>query len=198
MNKLTLQIELTNDAYLVLKRDGRLFNAPEFIGDHDWLFAYEWLTGRMLDRLPAPVSDRKPWPLWAWLRLDGKEKGLRISEHGNWMIKFQKPADQVLLSDYLKWHAPLNRSYLAGYEDSEEEADREYEEFETLLTGEGVADIGDLIEKTKNCRPHQKVWDVVHRSWDRVFDVEKSPTVQATFWQLDLDDVISARQRRPR
>ncbi|NKW11197.1 DUF3841 domain-containing protein [Ochrobactrum tritici] len=74
MNKLTLQIELTNDAYLVLKRDGRLFNAPEFIGDHDWLFAYEWLTGRMLDRLPAPVSDRIPWPLWAWLRLDGKER----------------------------------------------------------------------------------------------------------------------------
>ncbi|NKW11198.1 hypothetical protein HGG76_27655 [Ochrobactrum tritici] len=65
------------------------------------------------------------------------------------MIKFQKPADQVLLSDYLKWHAPLNRSYLAGYEDSEEEADREYEEFETLLTGEGLLILGTSSRRQK-------------------------------------------------
>lgn len=196
MTDLTLHMELTDEAYSVLKRDGILLNAPDLIGDHDWLPAYEWLTLKMLERLPAPSSDWKPWPLWAWLRIDGKDKGFRISEPGNWMLKFRKPANQVLLTDYMKWHSPLNLSWLTDYAADEAAADREYDEFQELLAKAGLIGVHELIEKSKHENNHQHLLDTLHRSWDRVFDVENAGTVQATFWQLDLQDVISARQKK--
>lgn len=196
MTELILHMELTDEAHSVLKRDGVLVNASDLIGDQDWLPAYEWLTSKMLERLPAPTSDWKPWPLWAWLRIDGKEKGFRISEPGNWMVKFRKPANQVLLSDYVKWHSPLNLSFLPDYAADEAAADREYDEFQELLAKAGLIGVHELIEKSKHESSLHHLLDTVHRSWDRAFDVENAGTVQATFWQLDLLEVISARQKK--
>jgi|GEM_PF-3063613 len=198
MTELTLHIELTDEAHSVLMRDGVLVNAPDLIGDQNWIPAYEWLTSKMLERLQAPSSGRKPWPLWAWLRRNGKEKGFRISEPGNWMVKFRKPAHQVLLSDYVKWHSPLNLSLLTDYATDEAAADSEYDEFQELLVNAGLSGVDDLIKKSKHESSHHYLLHTMHRSWERIFDVKNAGTVQATFWQLDLDDVVSVRQRRSR
>lgn len=197
MDKLTLHMELTAVAYEALQRDGYLVSSPSLIEEQDWLPAYRWLTAKMIERLPASDWPQEPWPLWAWLQKDGKTKGFRISASGRWMVKFQKSADEVLLSDYVKWHAPLNRTLLHDFEEGEE-ADREYEEFQDLLVGEGLADLDALIERSvrdPEADYPQHVWEFVHRTWERVFDLKDAASIQATFWRLDLNEVIGARQR---
>lgn len=198
MEKLTLHMELTAEAYEVLQRDGFLASSPSLIEEQDWLPAYRWLSAKMIERLPAHDRQHEPWPLWAWLQKDGKTKGFRISAPGRWMVKFQKPVDEVLLSDYVKWHAPLNRTLLHDFEDNDDEADREYEQFQDLLVGEGLADLDALIDRSERdpgADYPQHVWDFVHRTWERVFDVSKASTIQATFWRLNASEVISSRMR---
>ncbi|WP_139975211.1 DUF3841 domain-containing protein [Ochrobactrum sp. CGA5] len=112
------------------------------------------------------------------------------------MVKFRKSANQVLLSDYVKWHSPLNLSFLPDYAADEAAADREYDEFQEFMARAGRIGVDELIEKSKHESSLHPLLGIVHRSWDRIFDVENAGTVQATFWQLDLQDVISARQKR--
>ncbi len=199
MTDLILHMELTPEAYEALQSDGYLTSSPDFIEDRDWLPAYRWLTSRMMEKLPAPHADQEPWPLWAWYQRDGRQKGVRTSQAGNWMVKFRKPSAEVVLSDNVKWHSPLNRTLLHDFEADEATADREYEEFQDILAGEGLADLNALIslpERDPDAEYPEHVWAFVHRTWERVFDLGNASTLQATFWRLDLDEVIGARQRR--
>lgn len=73
-------------------------------------------------------------------------------------------------------------------------ADREYDKFQELLTKAGFVGVDELIARSKHESSLHHLLDAVHRSWERIFDVKNAGTVQATFWQLDLQDVIRARQ----
>lgn len=115
------------------------------------------------------------------------------------MIKFRKPSAEVVLSDYVKWHSPLNRTFLHDFDADEAVADREYEVFQDMLAAEGLADLDALIERSErdsDADYPEHVWAFLHRTWERVFDLGNAATIQATFWRLDVDDVIGARQRR--
>lgn len=99
------------------------------------------------------------------------------------MLELELPAHQVLLSDFQKWHAVLNRSYLADSED-------ELEDFEEALQSAGVPDTWPY--------PEPFATHVV-KSWERVFDIEggevalwgpvEERQVQAAFWELHPEHV---------
>lgn len=131
------------------------------------------------------------YPLWAWARYNGirhPRPDLRASGHCRpgtqaTMLELELPAHQVLLSDFQKWHAVLNRSYLADSED-------ELEDFEEALQSAGVPDTWPYPEPFATR---------VVRSWERVFDIEggevalwgpvEERQVQAAFWELHLERV---------
>ena len=104
----------------------------------------------------------------------------------------------MLLSDYLKWHAPLNRTPYHDYDADEEAAEHQYQQFQDLLAGEGFPDLDQGIEMNAiaaDGATYAHVWNFVHRTWERVLDVDGSLDIQATFWRLDVSEVISVRQR---
>jgi hypothetical protein len=92
----------------------------------------------------------------------------------------------VLLSDEEAWHAVLNDSY-HGNSTNEQEFDAEWEWFESLPPDEQ-----DRIKR---------------KSWGKIFIVSppfendwerRGKYIQATFWELRLDQIIAIRNFKGR
>jgi hypothetical protein len=97
------------------------------------------------------------------------------------LIEYNLPDSQVLLSDFDLWHYVLNRGYLGVSE-------AQIERFEAASEHYSPARYQCLLR----------------HSWERIFDLDwVSPgvasskaekAIQATFWELYLEQVHSARE----
>jgi hypothetical protein len=159
--------------------------------------AYQWMIEQMRRRLP-PSKARFPW--WGWYRYDGIRRpkpDLRASAHlptGRRGVRIELCVDdnQVLLSDFINWHAVLNHGFLGRDETEHEQFRRE--------------------EEKVGCYPWaqypEPLRSRIRTSWERIFDLGTRehdgrgrfhPTmIQATFWELrhkDVTDVTSFTAR---
>jgi hypothetical protein len=98
-------------------------------------------------------------------------------------LEIDIPDEQVVLSDFDKWHYVLNYWYL-------EENEEDGELFDKEIKKRGL----DYYQQKPLPDPyyHQKIVD----SWKRIFDIEsrneeekRSLSIQATFWELKLEQV---------
>lgn len=189
------------EAWEQLKGRGYLVGAIDNI-EKSWISDYRWMADQMKERLGTPPY-AKNFPIWAWyqweslkriqpdLRAGGhlskNEKGVRI--------EFNCHEDTALLSDFELWHYVLNYWYLP-----ESEADGE--SFEAELERQGLS-----FFKTKPL-PHPEYHEKIVRSWDKIFDLDwtepdlASPrdqkSIQATVWQLKIDQVQSYKRFKSR
>ncbi len=166
-----------------LQKFGTLNNSEAYT-QQDFLPAYRWMAGEMTRRIgPSPYTDALPF--WAWFQAyDSKRPrpDLRRSAHlpagsSGVRITLQMVSEQVLLSDFELWHYVLNHWYLpTSMKDSE-----------------------TFEEQT-----HDEKTDIIIReSWQRIFDLKFSATdiaaplakksLQATFWELRLENVIEVQ-----
>ncbi len=185
------------EAWRELQLSGYLRVEPRYI-DKYFLPSYTWMAKQMHERLRFRPS-KDSLPLWAWYQWQGAKKrkpDLRSSGHlpkgeKGVRIEFEINDSLVLLSDFELWHYVLNYWYLPS---SEEEG----EAFELELAKQGLS-----FFKTKplpNLAYHRKI----EESWERIFNIEwvkeglASPkaekAIQATFWELSVDDVKSFRE----
>lgn len=147
--------------------------------------AYAWLIGEMEKRIgkrPEGVS----YPVWAFALYDGdpKEPEERyFGEEGDefYMLALDIPKRDIVLTDHGLWHYVLN-DWNIGDATTEEEWKKEEDAFWKL----------SLKERERRTR----------RSWQKIFDTGRTVNeffstgmfVQATFWELKKEDVISARR----
>lgn len=158
--------------------------------------AYRWMTHRMRARIgPPPAADSQA--IWAWYRWEGAtgkpdlrsgghlskgEKGVRL--------EIECPADRVLLSDFTLWHYVLNYWYLPASE-------VDGQAFESQLTRHG------LSFYDQKPLPDDAYHRAIVESWDRCFDLawhepgisdpEEEKSIQATIWEITLDQVREYR-----
>lgn len=72
--------------------------------------AYDWMREQMATRVPDYSGE---YPVWAWLKrpsAKNKERRYRGTENHKVRIIAQVPKKRILLSDYDRWHMPLNNS----------------------------------------------------------------------------------------
>jgi hypothetical protein len=128
------------------------------------------------------------YPIWAWYLLDGKpaKVDLRKGEFNNYRgehyaLTIEIPDEQVLLSDEEEWHYLLNDWFL-----SRAKNEPDYEKAEAYF----------------DALPPDDKQRVKEESWEQIFDIEpfendwhrKGYFVQATFWELRKEQVVSARK----
>jgi len=161
--------------------------------------AYEWLARQMEERLGYRPSERA-LPLWAWFQCDGAEcekpdlrtSGYLLRGESGVRIEFKISDRLILLSDFDLWHYVLNYWYLP-------ESLKDAEDFDARLARRGLS-----YYKTKplqNETYHRKIAE----SWARIFDLDWADSkrsiarprarksIQATFWDLRLDQVRDVR-----
>ncbi|MDR1339059.1 MAG: DUF3841 domain-containing protein [Prevotellaceae bacterium] len=157
--------------------------------------SYDWLAEQMALRVGPPPEGVK-YPIWAWHTLDWRHKkpDLRRAECRNYTgnqvcIELEIPDKDVLLSNEDMWYIVLNNGYYGDYSDYYDDSDYEREEkwFDNLPPDEQIR--------------------VKRKSWERIFDVtpprenewdSHGKYVQATFWELRMDQVIEARHFKGR
>lgn len=172
---------------------------------------YDWMCDRLRNRTiyPSISVDHQlyilipeiKYPLWAWYKIDGKQKkpDLRRSgyaERGTKLVlmKVDIPDEKVLLSDFNLFHYVLNFMY-AGSTLAE---DNKFEYLTKVLLQIKDEDITDF---SKHNTDLDYVRQKIIESWDVIFDITseddgyffgKDRTIQAVFWGLYPSQVIEA------
>jgi len=144
MKLFTIQDEAAFDC---LQNTGVLRCNPELsdlVQECEFGRAYDWIADEMRKRIDEPPAGVK-YPFWAWHSLYGKpaKPDLRRTEFNNYcgehyIIEYEIPNNQVLLSDEGNWHFVLNDWFLPSDVDNEAIYDAEDKKFETLPQPEQV------------------------------------------------------------
>lgn len=174
--------ELTTNTELLIADWGETWN---------WVKEpYEWLAEQMSQRI-SPRPGPNTYPLWGWYQYNGinhKRPDLRHSAHvprgePAVMLKVEIPKQDLLLSDFILWHAPLNMQYL-------EKSNREELRWKKLLKTRNATGFATL---------DQDLRELVEKSWLNIFELDKTNRywgttlqnrcIQATFWKLSINQV---------
>jgi hypothetical protein len=164
----------------------------------EFLPAYQWMVRQMQTRLGEPPVG-VTYPIWAWYQWsDARRKvpDLRCRAHlgkgeAGVRIEFTKPTDQILLSDFHLWHLPL--AYKGYIGDNEADTGQFEEQLHHQLQEAGI-----VRHDFENYPPESRT--KIEQSWVRIFDPNfKDPywggdwsgrSIQATLWQVSLDEVV--------
>lgn len=187
------------DWYETLMSDGVIYAKAEFIewlNDDNFKVAYHWLMGQMTHKIGKPPMP-DVYPIWAWYQWqNAKQKkpdlrfgGIGIKGQKSVLLEIEKSDDEVLLSDFDLWHCVLNEWHIA---DNEQESDW----FDGLLK-QATIDFADKHLYPPNIR------QIMQNSWQKIFDMNycteysanpfAQKSIQATFWQLSIDEIKSVR-----
>lgn len=134
--------------------------------------AYAWLETYMAEKIgPAPAGVIHP--VWAWYKLRGRNERpdlrwteFRVYKKPMVLLELEIADGKVVLSDEEKWTcAQLNDSAWC----------------------ETDAELAWYYDNP-NINQHERE-AFKTKSWYRIFDIEKSENVQATFWKLISEDI---------
>jgi len=193
---------LTQQAWKELQTQGRLRVSRRHT-EKDFLGSYLWMASQMERRLQTPRPSEDSMPIWAWWQWwgDRRRPDLRASGYlpkgtRGIRVELRVQADHVLLSDFELWHYVLNYWYLPRTE-------KEGIAFEKKLTRAGLSLVGCTHARPL---PHAGFRREVESSWERIFDLSwtdrrhrivsasNNRSIQATLWELSMDDVVESKE----
>jgi len=86
----------------------------------EWEKEYRWMANEMKNKIGLP-KNKNQYPIWAWYQYhDSRHRKPDLRRGGHLptgtegiRIEFEKPSNEVLLSDFILWHTPLSyKSYI--------------------------------------------------------------------------------------
>jgi len=167
--------------------DGQIQECPADLAEDSTYFkiAYDWMKESMDS---AGLPGRKPGitPWWCWISLWGErvKPSAEGSQPGDVLLELSLPKDQLLLSDFYMWHAPLNYWCMLDEPESTQ--------FEAELA---AADLS-LYDDVPVPEPfHSRV----QAGWNQIFSLDlkndftydfEAKTIQGVFWSLRPEFVV--------
>ena len=180
--------------YEQLQREGVAYCTKPVMGDEPiFLRAYHWMAEQMRKRIGEPPIKGIEYPMWAWYQYNSAKDNKpprsprNMIEGVNVYMEIEIPDNEVLLSDFGSWHAPLNEGPIDDWKRIYKETDKLDKEAGRILRfDEYPLHIQKEIEK----------------SWEAVFDINRrdktvgrthrrNRSIQATFWVLKPEHIIS-------
>lgn len=166
--------------------------------DGDFRSAYEWLVAQM-DCCIGPRPAGVTFPVWAWYQWEGSQKRPDLRSSGylprgerGVRVEFAIGNDRVLLSDFDLWHYALNYWYLPANEPDDQA-------FAAELAAQGLPT--HSRELMRYPIAHQRIvgsWQrMVDPDWIDAYSIPQATTdrsIQATLWELPLDDVRDVKE----
>lgn len=168
-------------------------------------YAYLWMVEQM-KRVVGPAPKGVRYPIWAWYKRYGSPTGkpdmracMRQHDRPQVRLKLDVPDWDVLISDFDDWHFALNYWYLP-----EDEGDSD--SFDAWCASRGL-EFSKLQDWRIDGCNYQEARRRIERSWTRLLGVDRNAgfggdwskrTLQATFWELKRDQVLSHELFMPR
>jgi len=169
-------------------------------GDTWVQYCYQWMTKQMKNRLPPSGLSDDALPVWAYYKAhedrtkpDLRRWNFRQSETF-FRIEFEIEDELALLSDLGLWHFVFYNSYF-GSSEIDEEA------FQFELQSKGFDELDKPVA-------HPLYQNKIEKSWETIFELDpkcnftrivgNEKIIQATFWELRLDQVTNVTEARPK
>ena len=192
MKLVTIQ---TKKAYDQLLKNGYLVASAEYINKPKYGVPYQYITEHMQN-----ISNiyNAEFPLWAWVKYGGfscppKNKLLGFFPNdSNEIVKitFEKKVEDVLVTDYIKYHFLLTNEYLPKSKE-----DQQF--FEKLMIEKNVSkeDLLAYIRRDKypsfrQDKDFQFINKIIKDSYKDIFTTDGT-YLQGTVWHISTDDIIS-------
>ena len=189
--KVTLYTYQSKEAVEILKKNGVLRLKDEDrkytyashidgIGTNYFESAYNFMIHTMKERLPSPC---KPafYPIWAWYKVNGRyhpSKHWDDVHKGKIRLKIEIDDSRFILSDFDMF------CYLIGgglYFNLNQEDEKKYD--------------GRIFEPDEFYYPNwEYIFDINNKEDNDYIVNPKAKTIQATFWELYLEDVIEYKE----
>lgn len=189
-------------AYEHFRKEGILrANENYLFCENNFRYAYDWISQKMVSTGFIQPKDVQ-YPIWAWYQWEGerKRRDMRKSgytERGEKIVQLTIEVDDqdIMLSDFDLFHYTLNKWYLPEDENDDLEFERRYK-----ACGYSFCDLNDASIHADNM---EKFRTEIVSSWDRIFLIDRedngwlygkneNKTIQATFWELRMEQVIKA------
>lgn len=170
-----------------LQEKGYIVSDTNHIMEQSFLDSYAWLESKMLDLLPKPEIECIH-PVWAWYRYNGKSKptlkGQLEKGQIGYLIEFEIDENLVLLSSFDKWHLVLNHS------DEDLKSKKTYFDYTENQDDLSMFEAEGFVEENGKL-----VFD-----WNKIILDKNSleDTIQATFWYLKKEQVLSYKKFKSR
>ena len=152
------------EAYLNMTRSGVLRADKEYIFAKEYLLsAYDWMSQQMRERISEPPHGVE-YPVWLWHTWEDRRKRPDMRGSGYAapgtpivLLTVDVPDEMVLLSDFDRWHAVLNRDYLA----TDESDDYPHSPEEMYESWNRIFDVSSANPYYSSCLSIQAtVWEV--------------------------------------
>ena len=182
------------EIYEQLQRDRVAYcTKPAWSDDEKFMKAYLWMADEMRQRIGEPPLKDIKYPMWAWYQYNSAKSKkpprswLDIQEGVSAYMEIEIPDNKVLLSGFCNWHNVLNQWPLTNWKRIDKKTDLlEKEAGKSLDFDDYPVEIQKEIED----------------SWEAIFDLDRrdkevgrthkrNRSIQATFWMLKPDNVIS-------
>lgn len=178
----------TRDAYETLTRAGVLVGDSS-LGPSEFQEAYAWMLRQMDRRIQATPGGL----LWLWPAA-ARKRLLRSAKlaKSDVLLTVRVARDRVLLSDFLDWHAVLNRSLHVPAIPGESEG--EWESRWNALDDDFHTRTGSYSALPITGWPDDLRAEL-ESSWEAIFDPASwrtRPALQATMRDLRAEDVVRA------
>ena len=156
------------------KKDRKFTHLTRYDGEqyNYFEYPYKYMIHEMKKRLPPPSDSKVYYPIWAWYKSAGRykpQKKMDKIHKGLVRLKLEIDESRVLLSDFDAFAAVISGTRILKEEESETidfDADKKFD-------------------------PSLQEMFTLHRKEDTYFSFSiRSETIQATFWELYLSDVV--------
>ena len=190
---LTAWISLPEAAWASLSTHGTL-NCPASLSDPEPSFglAYAWMVKRMQEvGLNPPCANLNP--LWCWIHEGTPDRKPDPGSYGSdhYLLTLRLSPARVLASDFHFWHYALNYWPLTRSSQTSDDYDA------YLLA------LGHNYFRTKPLpTPHheniiaswRQIFDLTHHQDDEPPEPFETRRIQAVFWTLLIDDIVSVQE----
>ena len=176
--KITLWSIQAEEVWHQAIKSGVFLADPNYI-DSFFLQPYSWIEKEMSKRI-GPPGEGIIHPVWAWYNAGGylkkpdlRKKGYLQAGKKGVRLTIEIDSEQVLLTDFENWHIILNTG-----------DDESIEKESTILENDFIP-----IEEVES--PWEVQGNNVVMQWEKIIQKPESklPYIQATMWQVNLDQI---------
>lgn len=152
---------------------------------HIFSNAYLWISKKLSEKVYLFCEDLTP--IWFWYKIDGKEVSYdKIEMMGErskpyLIIQYKVDLDEVLLSDYQRWHMALNQSFLALNEEERDFWDSLLDERPFSLLKDDEKKI--IIDSWSRC--------IYPTQASEIWEPSEYADIQGCLWKIDQKQILS-------
>ena len=185
----------TKEFYDTLMRQGFIYcdRMGYFNECHPW--AYQWMSDQMRQRIGNPPLSEIKYPLWAYYQyhsLKDRKPPYKMHDSGEDIEVYMEidiPRSDVLLSDIDMWACEI---FNGGYCGIDKRLDKNVKALEASA-GEYLfyQDLPEYLQKK-----YRRTWQLCLEPFPimRGYKRRQNRSIQATFWLLKKEQVVSAEQ----